>query len=291
MLNSDIRIKTENFDGPLGLLLLLIQKEEMSIRDLNINKITHQYIDYLDHMQELNFNVAGDYLYMASTLVFLKSKSYVTEEEVQTLMGLTSEETPHIHSEEELKRRLQELEKFQKLGQLLWAFPKTGHEIFNKPKVNRKKILKTINNPMDLQELTNIMIDMIKRQNRKYKVVKRDRLSIKEKLKFLKFFLKEGIPTTFFEILEKDGKFKKDNKVITFISLLELARLKKIGIYQQKEFENIHIEVKESLDRFNVELADGFDEENSEAPQVEAEMLVPKPTEGEEPQVQAEQLN
>ncbi len=188
MLSSDIRIKTENFDGPLGLLLLLIQKEEMNIRDLNINKITHEYIQFLDQMEELNFNMAGDYLYMASTLVFLKSKSYVTEEEVQKMIGLQTEETPHIHSQEELIRRLQELEKFQKLGAMLWEFPKTGHEIFNKPKVNRKKILKTINNPMDLQELTNCMIDLIKRQNRKYKVVKRDRLSIKEKLKFLKFF-------------------------------------------------------------------------------------------------------
>lgn len=275
MLSSDIRIKTENFDGPLGLLLLLVQKEEMNIRDLNINKITHEYIEFLDKMQELNFNVAGDYLYMASTLVFLKSKSYVSEEEVQTLMGITTEETPHIHSQEELIRRLQELEKFQKLGAMLWEFPKTGHDIFNKPKVNRKKILKTMNNPMDLQELTNTMIDLIKRQNRKYKVVKRDRLSIKEKLKFLKYFLKAGIPTTFFELLERDGKAERDNKVITFISLLELARLKKISIHQEHAFQDMEIHVRESLDKFNVELADGFDEEDAQ-PDVDPALLVPK---------------
>lgn len=276
MLSSEIRVKTDFFDGPLGLLLLLIQKEEMDIRDLDINKITHEYLNFLDKMQELNFDMAGDYLYMAATLVFLKSKSFVTEEEVQKLIGMNSEEGEHIHSQEELVRRLQELKKFQTLGNMLWDLPKTGHEIFNKPKVNRKALIKTMNNPMDLQELTNIMIDLIKRQKRKYKVVKRDRLSIKEKLKFLKFFLKEGIPTNFHELLEKDGKGSKDNKVITFISLLELARLKKIMVHQKEAFENIFIEVKESLNKFNVELADGFEDENA-TPEVDPAVLSQKP--------------
>ena len=74
MLDTSIKVKTDHFDGPLGLLLLLIQKEEMSIRNLNLTKITQQYLDYLDEMKDLNFDIAGEYLYLASTLIFLKSK-------------------------------------------------------------------------------------------------------------------------------------------------------------------------------------------------------------------------
>ncbi len=77
-------------------------------------------------------------------------------------------------------------------------------------------------------------------------------------------------------MLEIEGKDVKENKVITFISLLELARLKKIEVYQQNAFENITITVKDSLDKFNVELADGFDEENPDQPEVDPAMLVAK---------------
>lgn len=275
MLNSNIFVKTESFDGPLGLLLLLIQKEEMDVRALDINKITHQYLEYLDRMQELNFDMAGDYLYMAATLVFLKSKSYVSEDDVRRMIGDDVENDLHITSQAELIKRLEELKKYQELGQQLWGLSKHGHEVFTKPKVNRKKIVDSILNPMDLQELTNQMIDLIRREKKKYKLVKRDRLSIKEKLQFLKFFLKIGIPTNFFEILEKDqGETNsRDNTVITFISLLELARLKKISIFQNQEFENIFIKVKESLESFNVELADGFEDENEENNEVPAQLV------------------
>lgn len=276
MISTDIVVKTDSFDGPLALLLMLIQKEEMDIRALDINKITGEYIDYLERMNNLNFDIAGDYLYMAATLVFLKSKSCVTEEDITAMTGEEVNTGLHISTQEELMQRLQELKKFQMLGHKIWEMPKVGHDVFLRPRVNKKAIIHSINNPMDLTELTKSMIDLIKREKRKYKVVKRDRLSIKEKLYFLKQFLKKGIPSNFFDLLKSDQKVEhgeRDNKVITFISLLELARLKKIGIFQNEEFGNIYINVKESLDDFNVELADGFEnEEEAEATKEKEEM-------------------
>ena len=267
MAETENLVKNDRFDGPLALLLHLIQKDEMDIRQLDLTLITQQYLAYLAKMRDLNFDLAGEYLFMASTLLLLKSNNCVTEEENKIIAESTGAEA--ITSESELIRRLEELQKFQKLGEKLWSLPQRDKEIFVKPKVNRKAIIDSILSPMDLNKLTMSMIDLIQRNKRKYTVVKRDRLSIKEKLIFLKGFLKEGQQTNFSELMEKDlenqGKAKDvTNTIITFISLLELARLKKIRIFQTDESSSIYVDVVQSFEDFDVDLADGFVDENEE---------------------------
>jgi segregation and condensation protein A len=260
MIESNIHVKLDKFDGPLGLVLHLIQREEMSIRDLNIKEVTDQYLDYLKKMKDLNFDIAGEYLYMAATLLYIKSKEAVTEEENQRIKNNQDDIT--ITTKTQLIEKLEELERFQRLGEKMMALPKLNEDVFIKPKVNRKAIANSILTPMDLQELTNTMIDLIRREKRKYTVVKRDRLSIKEKLIELKNNLKEGSQTTLTKLinLEKgDGDI-----VITFISLLELARLKKLEIFQNEDRGEVYVDVKESLASFDVETADGFEPEKED---------------------------
>ncbi len=260
MLDTTIQVKTDHFDGPLGLLLLLVQKEEMDIRKLNLTKITQQYLTYLSQMRDLNFDVAGDYLYLAATLLLLKSKTAITEEEVNRLKE-NSETELNITSQAELIKRLEELQHFQKMGEKLWALPKKGHEIFVKPKINRKTIVNSILVPMEVEKLTEAMVDFIIKEKRKYTIVKRDKLSIKEKLQFLKTYLKEGDKTDFESLLEHDGGPTVDNTVITFISLLELARLKRLTVFQNEGFGPIYVQVVKSLEDFDIESANGFEEE------------------------------
>lgn len=263
MLDTTIQVKTDHFDGPLGLLLLLIQKEEMDVRELELTKITQQYLDYLSQMKELNFDVAGEYLFMAATLLLLKSKDCISEEETDRLKDqLEGAEDLGIKSESDLVRRLEELQHFQKMGQKLWDLPKKGHDIFVKPKVDRKRIINSILTPIELSKLNEAMMDFLYRENRKYTVIRRDRLSIKEKLQFLKSYLSEGRRTNFEELLVQDGERDLDNIVITFISLLELARLKKINIFQNEDLGNIYVDVMQGLDDFDVESADGFEPED-----------------------------
>lgn len=262
MLDTSIQVKTDSFDGPLGLLLHLIQREEMDIKKLNITKITEQYLGYLAKMKDLNFDLAGEYLFMASTLLLLKSKKCILEEENKQVaedLGIS------ITSESELIRRLEDLHKFQALGKKLWDLPKKGHEIFTKPKVDRKSIANSILTPMELDNLSMAMVDLIQRNKRKYTVVKRDRLSIKEKLLFLKSHLKKGNQSSFNELVQADTENEKDitNVIITFISLLELARLNKVSVFQNEESSNIYVDVVDSFDDFDVEIADGFEEEES----------------------------
>jgi segregation and condensation protein A len=259
---TEILVKIDRFDGPLALLLHLVQKDELRIQDLDLTHITNQYLDYLQKMQDLNFDVAGEYLFMAATLLYLKSQTVADESQDQNLIKVTASEMGlEIQTRGDLIKRLEELERFQRIGQKLWGLPKKGHEIFVKPKVDRKVIENSILTPIDLHQLTETMMDLIRREKKKYTVVKRDRISIKEKLLKLKALLKQGETTEFDKLLEIEDKSIID-KVITFISLLELARLKKLQIFQNEDKGSIYIEVKENLETFDVETADGFDPES-----------------------------
>ena len=261
MTENEILVKVDRFDGPLALLLHLVQKEEMRIQDLDLTTITNQYLDYLQKMQDLNFDVAGEYLFMAATLLSLKSQTVADESQDQNLIKITAGEMGlEIQTRGDLIKRLEELERFQRLGQRLWSLPKKGHEIFVHPKIDRKAIENSILTPIDLQQLTETMMDLIRREKKKYAIVKRDRLSIKEKLVRLKSMLKEGETTLFDKLLDENETGIID-KVITFISLLELARLKKLQIFQNEDKGSIYIEVKESLDSFDPETANGFEPE------------------------------
>jgi len=273
MAENEILVKVDRFDGPLALLLHLVQKDEVRIQELELNTITNQYLDYLQKMQDLNFDLAGEYLYMAATLLYLKSEAAADESQDQDLLKVTAGEMGlEIQTRGDLIKRLEELERFQRLGQRLWALPKKGHEIFVHPKIDRKAIENSILTPIDLQQLTETMMDLIRRDKKKYAVVKRDRLSIKEKLIRLKTLLKEGETVQFDTLLDANETGIID-KVITFISLLELARLKKLQVFQNEDKGSIYIEVKESLDSFDPESANGFepeDETKDEAPAVAA---------------------
>lgn len=269
---NSIEISLDQFDGPLALLLHLIQREEVQIKDLNINVITAQYIDYLNKMHDFNFDVAGEYLYMAATLLYLKSRYCITKQDEK--IKAIGEKEFEIQSRAELIKRLEELERFKNLGQILNNLPKRGEEIFVKPKVNRKQIADSILVPMELDELTNVMIELIQKEKKKYTVVKRDRLSIKEKLIALKECLKVGIEESFFNLIDKDKG--KDDTVITFISLLELARLKKLSVNQKETYGNIFIKVKESLADLDVNTANGFDEEEENSEDELTESLMPE---------------
>ncbi len=257
MIENNIQVKLDKFDGPLGLLLHLIQREEVDIKDLDINQITQQYLDYLKKLQDVNFDVAGEYLYMAASLLFIKSQT-VTQEEDQKIK--INEDDLEITSKAQLIAKLEELQKFQQLGEKLWTLPRRDEDIFVKPKVDRKAIQNSILTPMSLDSLAEVMVDFLRREKRKYTVVKRDRLSIKEKLTELKNRLEVGSKTTLNQLVNVAGN--RDEIVITFISLLELARLNKLDVFQNEHSGDIYVEVVNSLDSFDVETADGFEPED-----------------------------
>ncbi len=111
-------LKLENFEGPLDLLCHLIDKNKMNIYDINLNEITDQYINYINQMEEMNLEITSEFLIMASTLVYLKSKSLLPTE-VEDEKELT---------EEELLQRIIEYKKYKEISKKL----KENYEIFSK---------------------------------------------------------------------------------------------------------------------------------------------------------------
>ena len=234
----------------------------MRIRDLDLTKITQQYLGYLAKLEELDFNVAGDYLYLASTLILLKSKDCLSEEDEKNIKELNGDSDLSITSQSELVRRLEELERIKLLSSRLMKVDQRGRDVFTKPKVNRKAIVDSILTPVELSALTEAMMEVISRNKRKYAVVKKDKISIKEKLIEFKSYLNEGDETLFKELLERNSTGQKIDVIITFISVLELARLGKISIFQNEDNAEIYVRVISSLENFDVREADGFDEED-----------------------------
>ena len=272
MLDTSIQVKTEHFDGPLGLLLLLVQKEEMDATKLDLSKITQQYLAYLRQMHELNFDIAGDYLFMAAILLLLKSKKALDEDETARLREQTEAEMEFsIASEMELIRRLEELQHFQKLGRGLWQLPKRDSQIFVRPKVRRKILVDSILSPVELQKLTQAMMNLMFKQERSYTIVERDRFSIREKLCSLKGLLADNDQHDFNDLLEltKRKDTEVGNKVITFLSLLELARLGWVGLFQNEARKTIYIRVLKPLKHFDVEQTSDFFQVNQGQKDVE----------------------
>ena len=262
MLDTSIKVKTDSFDGPLGLLLLLIQKEEMDIKKLDLTLVTQQYLAFLARMQDLNFDVAGDYLYLAATLLLLKSKTCLNEDEIIQLQN--EDDSLGITSQADLIRRLEELQRYQRLGEKLWQLPRRDQDIFVRPKIERKSIVNSVMSVIDLSKLSLAMIEVLQKGRRKFTVVKRDRISIKEKLEFFRDYLQQGQTLDFDEMLQVNGGKEIANIVITFISVLELARWKKLDLFQNGESGKIYVTVLDSLKDFNVEMADGFIDENDQ---------------------------
>lgn len=260
LLDRTISVQLEQFDGPLSLLLYLIQKEEMSLETLDLTKVTKQYLDFLKYMQELDFDMAGEYLYLAATLVWLKSKLSV-EEKPMHFDGEDLHGPMQIASEEELIKRLKALQYFQVIGKKFWDdCLKTGEEVFLRGKIDRKKIFGQILKQVEQNDMITAMVDLLKRQSRKFAIVKRDRISIKEKLKELCQQLEMNQRYELNQLI-KDQENTIDI-VITFISLLELARLKKLSLMQAEHKSEIYIDVIGHLRDFDVESASGFDPEN-----------------------------
>src|SRR6516165_9964412 len=124
---SPYRIQIPIFEGPLDLLLDLIKKHEMNIHDIQISKITSQYLDYLHHLEQLNVDVSAEFIYMAATLIYIKSKMLLPPD------PLASAEEQAADPREELVQRLLEHEKFKNAAQLLYQKQQIEENVWSKP--------------------------------------------------------------------------------------------------------------------------------------------------------------
>ncbi|MEW6055249.1 MAG: segregation/condensation protein A [Bdellovibrionota bacterium] len=246
-----LKIRTDQFEGPLDLLLFLIQKNEMDVSAISLHRITDQYVQYIELMRELNFDVASEFLVMAATLIHLKSKRLLPSDDA---LGAESQEDAPA-SEEELVRRLLEYKRFQETARQLVELPVLGRDIFTRPGVLPPE-KQTVWKELDITGLTLVFQDVLKRSRKRNKIIIREPTSIPERIAQLAKILKPGELTEFASILSPEPD--RTEIIVTFIALLEIARLKKLKLYQNETFGSIYLTLTDALSELDPTLMTGF---------------------------------
>jgi len=230
-----MKIKLDIFEGPLDLLLYLVKKDHLNIYDIPIARVTEQYIRYLELMQLLDLNIAGEFLVMAATLMQIKSRMLLPAEENKPV----EEEDPRA----ELVKRLLEYENFKQVAEELRHMEGDQREVFKRPKTDTKEEIPGRNDVyfeasiFDLiTAFTKAMQDVPKELF--YEVIK-DEFTIEQKIHDLLHLLLKASVVTLSDLF-KQAK-NKIEIIVTFLAILELTRLKEIVIRQKESFEEIEI--------------------------------------------------
>jgi len=231
-------IRLENFEGPLDLLLHLIKKSEMEIHDISIALITQQYLDAIQLMQELNLDVAGEFLVMAATLIHIKSKMLLPRPE--TAAGVEGEEED---PRDALVRRLLEHEKFKAAAGLLHEKEQLRSAQWQRPDKVVAHIAGDEYEPeleVDLFSLLTAFQAVVDRAKmRPRMLLPPEQIPVEVRIDQLLARLSEteamGFDELFADINDKTGL------IVTFIALLEMIRLKLVRVFQSGNFGPIRV--------------------------------------------------
>lgn len=232
-------IKVDNFEGPLDLLCHLIDKNKMNIYDINLSEITDQYINYLKEQEKLNLEIASEFIIMASTLLYLKSKNLLPKHE---------EEEEEI-TEEELIRRIIEYKKFKEISKVLKEQYKNNSNRYFKLqeeiKLPKQKIEKNYESMLIPEMYKKVVERNEEKVNQNAKNIEKiaitDNYTVASKVKEMFKALIKNKKFTF----NKMFSLKKHNKqevVTAFSGLLELSRRSKVLTKQEELFGDIEVE-------------------------------------------------
>lgn len=247
-----INIRVDRFEGPLDLLLYLIQSHELDVSKIAISKITDQYLAYVRLMQELDFDIASDFLVMAATLIQWKSKSLLPTEVDPNALAADGDDAM---SPEDLLRQLLEHQRFLDAGQELARLPLLGDDVYQRPMTRKptEKVWKS----MEVTQLAVTFQDLLVKERKRTTILKKETVSLAEKITDFGDRMEVGKLTGLRALLRDPNS--RPETVVSFLASLELGRLKKMRLHQEKVYEEIYVELLESIKGFNTDLARGFD--------------------------------
>jgi segregation and condensation protein A len=220
-------VRLQNFEGPLDLLLHLIKKHEIDIYDIPIALITRQYLDYIDLMQELNLDVAGEFLVMAATLIHIKSRTLLPRPD-------PTQEDPEEDPREALVRRLLEHQKFKAAAELLHERETLRSAQWTRPDGPIAEIAGEAPEPeieVDLFSLITAFRAVVERAKQRPKMyLPTEQIPIEQRIEQLMARLSEteacGFEELFLDVQSRAGI------IVTFLAMLEMIRLKLIRVFQ-----------------------------------------------------------
>jgi segregation and condensation protein A len=233
--NAPYTVRLEMFEGPLDLLLHLIHKNELDITNIPIALITEQYLEYLKLMKVLNLDMAGEYLLMASTLLYIKSKMLLPASSEE---GEEEGEDPRA----ELVRRLLEYQKYKAAAAELEKRPMLDRDVFLRStpmevedagEEERVEV-----NLFELIEAFRKILERVKTEE--FHEVILDRLSVEEKAQEIFSLLQREKRSMAFHLLFPEQASRRVI-IITFLAILELVKMKLVRIFQLAPFETIRI--------------------------------------------------
>jgi segregation and condensation protein A len=232
-------VKLDAFEGPLDLLLHLIRKNELNVYDIPIALITKQYLEYVELMQEMNLDVAGEFLVMASTLIHIKSRMLLPRPD-----PLQEDGEPGEDPREALVRRLLEHQKFKVAADLLHDRETLRGAQYTRADASVAAAAGEPYEPeleVDLFTLLSAFRGVLERANRRPRMVlPPDQISIEDRIQQLLDRLSET-EACGFEDLFADGDGSRPFMIVTFLALLEMIRLKLIRAFQSGGFGEIRV--------------------------------------------------
>ena len=229
-----LQVILEQFEGPLDLLLYLIKRQNIDITDIQILPITNQYVEYINMMQRMQFELASDYLVMAATLAEIKSRMLIPNDTDDN-----EEDDPRA----DLIKRLMEYQKYKDLSSELDMIPRLNRDnfiasgIFNQ--LEKKQDLPKIN----IEELEQAFLDVMKRAeiNASHEI-NTEVLSVRERMTRVLELLNNNPSTIFTDCFDvTEGKM---GVVVTFLAILELVKENIIDLFQNEPLSVIYLKLK-----------------------------------------------
>ncbi len=241
-----VKYKLEIFEGPLDLLLHLIDKNEIDIHDIPIAQITEQYMEYVQTMQQLELEVTSEFLVMAATLLSIKSKLLLPKPPKIELEGFEEDE---IDPREELVMKLIEYRKYKSMAEQLREMEVARSLIYSREPQDLSPFLpETTDNPLKGVHLADLMLAFqrtLKRLTSRNRVarIRRDEISVKDRITEIVRLLEASREPVLFSSLFAGDRVREE-MVVTFLAILELMKMKQINCQQSGLFDDIMIQYK-----------------------------------------------
>ena len=241
---SEYKVKFEVFEGPLDLLLYLIKKEEVDIYEVNLTKLATQFIEYIDTMRMLDLEIAGEFLVMAATLVYIKSKELLPVEQQVQVENEDEGEDPRW----ELIRQLVEYKKFKDAAAQLQTLEAQQENVFPRQPAKLEFTSETpaVKAEVSIFDLLNAVNSILQRFNKKEdpREIYEDKWTVSEKIEHVLGLLATRNRVRFSELFAEATS--RPEVICTFLALLELIRLKQLVCAQSEAFAEIDITRRES---------------------------------------------
>ena len=226
------RVKLEVFEGPLDLLLYLIKKEELDIYDIPISRVTEQYSEYIGLMRILDLDIAGEFLVMAATLMHIKSRMLLPEEEL-------AEEEEEEDPREALMQQLLEYRKYKEAAGILGERELQQMDIFTRSGMEIEEegeVLLDVN-LFDLLGALSHVLERLKEEP--VREIVSDEITVKEKITFIVDILMKDNVVNFTTVFT--GCSSRSEAIVTFLALLELIKLQEVRVKQKRQFAEIYL--------------------------------------------------